>query len=168
MVKRNVNMVFSNPSKKARHNSTTTSSPFEQPSGFSIYLEPVLNPYWKTYSEILTLSNMPPGSLREMVMLVDFPRLSPFRPNSGPFFNGQSCVPCIMRYPASAIGSAFRNEESFLRADDISSLFSYLIDNGYQIQDRLTNMMFEGNIPTGNMRASGNRKLVAIVRYVNS
>ena len=60
MVKRNVNMVFSNPSKKVRHNSTTTSSPFEQPSGFSIYLEPVLNPYWKTYSEILTLSNMHP------------------------------------------------------------------------------------------------------------
>ena len=168
MVKRNVNMVFSNPSKRFVIIVLQQALPLNNLLGFPFYLEPVLNPYWKTYSEILTLDNMPPGSLREMVMLVDFPRLSPFRPNSGPFFNGQSCVPCIMRYPASAIGSAFRNEESFLRADDISSLFSYLIDNGYQIQDRLTNMMFEGNIPTGNMRTSGNRKLVAIVRYVNS
>ena len=179
MPKRNMKMMFGASSKKIRSstppsNSTCTmESPFDTGASFSIYLEPILNPYWKTYSDVLTLSRMPNGPLRNMVMAVNFPRLSPFQENPGPFYNGQSCVPCVMRYPVCSIGGsggAFRNEHSFMGADDIGALFSYLQEQGYVIQEGLTNMVFEGNVPVGGVssqRFSGNRKLVAMVRYPN-
>lgn len=163
MVKRTMDMVFCDSSKKTRYcGDMEVSSPFCQTSVFSIYLEPILNPYWKTYHEILTLSSVPPGPLNAMVLNIDFPRLSPFRANSGPFFNGHSCVPCVMRYPTCSIGgsgAAFRDQSSFMAIQDISALFSYLTEQGYVVEQGLTTMLFQGDIN------ADNRKLVAMVRY---
>jgi hypothetical protein len=75
-----------------------------------------------------------------------------------------------MRYPVSSIGgsgAAFRMSDAFMGSDDIPSVLSYLETHGYTIQVGITTMLFEGNVPIGGVsqqRASGNRKLIAMVR----
>ena len=139
---------------------------------FSLYLEPILNSYWKTYMQIITVNTVPNGPLRDLVMMISVPKLSSFQNAStnSPFFHGSNCVPCLMRYPANTIGgsgSAFRMNDAFMGADDIPSVLSYLESHGYTIQTELTHMLFEGNVPMGGVseqRLSGNRKFIAMVR----
>lgn len=147
------------------------SSPFSSGASFALYLEPVLNSYWQTYMQVITLNTIPDGPLRDLVMMVTFPRLSPFQePGDSPFYTGANCVPCLMRYPVSSIGgsgAAFRMSDAFMGSDDIPSVLSYLETHGYTIQVGITTMLFEGAVPIGGVsqqRASGNRKLIAMVR----
>lgn len=171
MKKRKMNMQFG-VSKKAVTAEGPMESPFEGGQSFSLYLEPMLNSYWKSYMQVLTLNVMPVGDLGRMVMRVNFPRLSPFQEAASPFYDGSSCVLCLMRYPVSSIGgsgAAFRMGSAFMGADDIGAVFAYLESHGYVVERALTSMVFEGNIPVGGVseqRLSGNRKLIAMVRYV--
>ncbi len=150
---------------------TALVSPFvASGSSFSLYLEPMLNSYWKSYMQVITLNTMPDGALRDLVMSVNFPKLSPFQePGNSPFYTGSNCVLCLMRYPVGAIGgsgAAFRMGDAFMGADDIPSVLSFLEMNGYNVQIALTNMLFEGEVPVGGVsesRLSGNRKLIAMV-----
>jgi hypothetical protein len=147
-------------------------SPFDNGTSFSLYLEPVLNSYWKTYMQVITLNIIPDGPLHDLVMSISFPKLSSFQeaPGNSPLFRGSNCVPCLMRYPITSIGgsgAAFRMGDAFMGADDIPSVFSFLQSNGYTIQTQLTSMLTEGPVPMGGVseqRLSGNRKFIAMVR----
>ena len=48
-------------------------------STFVLYLEPILNPYFKAYQNVITLDRMPNGVLADMVNVVDLPKMSPFQ-----------------------------------------------------------------------------------------
>jgi hypothetical protein len=161
------------PSTSRVSSNTELVSPFASGNGssFSLYLEPMLNSYWKSYMQVITLNTRPDGVLRDLVMSVNFPKLSPFQESSNsPYYTGSNCVLCLMRYPVSAIGgsgAAFRMGDAFMGADDIPSVLSFLEINGYTVQIALTNMLFEGEVPVGGVsesRLSGNRKLIAMVR----
>ena len=55
-------------------------SPFKkQNSTIVMYLEPFLNSYTKNYQNIITLSDMPDGSLANMVTMISSPKLSQFQ-----------------------------------------------------------------------------------------
>ena len=148
-------------------------SPFDKVgSSFSLYLEPMLNPFWKSYMQVITIDPFPSGPLSSMVLSIDPPKLSSFQENwSSPLFKGISCVPCVMRYPASKVGgsgNAYRMGNAFLGKDDIPSLLSYLKTNNYEVEIGLTNMLFQGNVPIAGVsdsRFSGNRSLIAMVHY---
>ena len=129
-------------------------SPFENTSLISLYLEPVLLPVSKTYHNILTLSEMPSGPLAEMVQRVNFPRLSEFIQYNEE--TGNQCIYCIKRYSPSQLNSA--NVRNYMFAEDIPSVYGYLIKNGYQIMPDLTKLTF--NTITRSQPA--NRKLVCI------
>lgn len=166
-----MNMNFEKPSTGHSVSNTELISPFTSTgSSFSLYLEPMLNSYWKSYMQVITLNTMPDGALHDLVMPVNFPKLSPFQePGNSPFYTGSNCVFCLMRYPVGAIGgsgAAFRMGDAFMGADDIPSVLSFLEINGYNVQIALTNMLFEGEVPVGGVsesRLSGNRKLIAMV-----
>lgn len=131
------------------------SSPFENTSLVSLYLEPVLLPISKTYHNILTLSEMPSGPLAEMVQRMSFPRLSEFIQYDEERDN--QCVYCVKRYsPSSQLNSA--NIRNYMFAEDISSVYGYLIKNGYQIIPDLTKLTFR----TVTRSKPTNRKLVCI------
>ena len=134
------------------------SSPFENTSFISLYLEPVLLPITKTYHNILTLSEMPTGPLAEMVQRVSFPRLSEFvqfNEETGSFPN--QCVYCIKRYsPPSQLNSA--NVRNYMFAEDIPNVYGYLSNNGYKIMPDLTKLTFK----TVTRSQPANRKLVCI------
>ena len=139
-------------------------SPFSASSdSVVLYLEPFLNSYHESYQNILTLSAMPSGPLKNMVSSIQFPKLSAFQTPSpfSPF--SQSCTYVLTRY-TSAIN--MKNNDSFMYADDIPSVLSYLQTNGYTIDTSLTTMLQKSEIRIGgNSNTSGNRRMVCMFTY---
>ena len=51
-------------------------SPFASSNSIiTMYLEPILHPFFQTYIDIITLSAEPPGPLADMVKLINFPKI---------------------------------------------------------------------------------------------
>ena len=146
-------------------------SPFYSANGTTntttvLYLEPVLNTYYKTYMNILTLSSMPRGPLSNMVYSMKFDKLSPFQylpPGSPCIF--PECTMVIGKYK---IKPTMNHTDTFMMTEDIPALFSYLETNGYTIDRSLTHMMFDSKVDLGGVsqcRYSGNRRMVCMFSY---
>ena len=137
-------------------------SPFDNQT-ITLYLEPVLNTYIKNYMNILTLSGMPTGPLKDLVAPIHSSPLSPFQQASPMFGNFPSCVYALCRYPKTK--PSMNHLRSFMTADDIPAVLGYLRNNGYTVETSLVNMLHRGQIDLGGAsetRFSGNRKLVCI------
>jgi hypothetical protein len=140
---------------------------------FVMYLEPILNTYWKSYQNVITLDSIPPGPLSRMVSKINMPKLSSFQSASlyaSPFYNGSNCSILLLRYPVSSGGgqSIFKVPDNLMGADDIPSVFSYLRTHGYTIDVSLTKMLFDGPVVIGGVsdkQFSGNRRMIAMVSY---
>lgn len=140
-------------------------SPFAKTSNttFILYLEPYLNTHHRSYQNIITLSCKPEGPLSDMVTTLSTPKLSSFQAVSSFNNNPFNCTYVLLRYPVS---SGIKCSDYFMGADDIPSIFSYLIDNGYKIDTDLTKMLYKSPVTIGGVsdsRISGNRKMIAIV-----
>ena len=148
-------------------------SPFYPSSSttFTLYLEPILDPYSQTYLNVITLSDKPQGPLSNMVNLMSLPKLTNTL-SAGTYsgLNSSTCVYILMKYPAiSGSGTNVpKNIDDYMRSDDIPALFSYLTANGYVIDTNLTHMMTRSKIleGTSDVRFSGNRKLICMVSYI--
>ena len=140
---------------------------------FVLYLEPILNSYYQSYQNIITVSTMPPGPLSRLVSKIDMPKLSPYQQAAAyasPFYNGCNCVHALMRYPCDGYGGSgvFKNADAFMGADDIPAVFSYLINNGYTIDTSISKMMFQSRAMVGGVsdrRLSGDRKMIALISW---
>ena len=144
-------------------------SPFEKHgsgSTFVLYLEPILNPYFKAYQNVITLDRMPSGPLADMVNVVDLPKMSPFQEAGFGHGLGGSCVHVLLRYRKSSGLFSWKNTDIFMGADDIPSVLGYLRCNGYTVDTELTKMMFESRVDVGGVsdkRFSGDRKVICFV-----
>lgn len=142
-------------------------SPFLNSNTIVFYLEPILNPIYKTYQQIITLDSIPPGPLADMVTSIQVPKLSKFQQFNS-LMPAKNCVYALVRYPKHSYSANFKNTESFMSTDDIPSLFSYLSTNGYTIQENLTDLMYKSKINLGGVassRLSGNRKMICFAVY---
>ena len=146
-------------------------SPFEkhgQGSTFVLYLEPILNPYFKAYQNVITLDRMPSGPLADMVTVVDLPKLSSFQ-EAGIFSSrglGGCCAHLLLRYRKTSGLFSWKNTDIFMGADDIPSVLGYLRANGYTVDTDLTRMIFESRVEVGGVsdkRFSGDRKVICFV-----
>jgi hypothetical protein len=141
-------------------------SPFARPSSsFILYLEPVLNTYYQTYQNVITLNKIPPGPLADMVTQISTSKLSPFQ--QAPIMNNSpyNCAFVLLRYPKSS-GLSIKNSDYFMTADDIPSVLSYLQDNGYVIDTTITTLLNKSKLPIGGVsdsKITGNRKLICSV-----
>lgn len=132
-----------------------------------VYIEPVLNTYYKTYMNILTVNGMPSGPLSEMVYSMRFDKLSPFQylPITSSSSGFPQCTMVIGKYRTKPV---MNNASTFMGIDDIPALFSYLELNGYTIDRSLTRMLLDSNINLGSTSTytySGNRQMVCMFSY---
>jgi len=137
---------------------------------FTVYLEPILDSYSKTYINVITLSGMPEGPLGQMVKLISLNKLSPFMdmPSNTTFRNslGFGCTYVLLKYPKQSFGSTVKCADAYMTADDIPALFSYLRSHHYHIDTDLTKMMNKSRAQMGGIsetRYSGDRKMIFIV-----
>lgn len=147
-------------------------SPFDNYNSHCIlYLEPFLNNFHKTYQNVITLSSMPDGPLANLVTTTSTSKLSPFQQLNSISSNPSNCVHVLLRYPKSSTGSisSVKNTEHFMGHDDIPSIFSYLQSNGYEVDTKLTKMLFKSDVigGTSQNRLSGNKKMICMIRYTN-
>ena len=138
-------------------------SPFYSSGSGSVvlYLEPMLNSYCENYKNILTLSAIPSGPLKDMVFLINVPKLSPFSHG-----HGSNCIYALARYTKKPTMGA---EDSFMYADDIPAVLSYLESNGYVIETKLTSMLQKGGYCRGAYgymhEYDSNRKMICMFTY---
>lgn len=153
-------------------------SPFATSNqSFVLYLEPILNSYYKTYQNVITLSIMPSGPLATMVTSMSTTKLSPFQEFgafSSPGMFTDNCVYVLLRYPKQGSGfggrGSIKHPDYFMGVDDIPAVLSWLVSNGYSIDTDITKMLYKSRIMIGGVsesRLSGDRKMVCMARFLH-
>ena len=145
-------------------------SPFASANtSFTIYLEPILNTFYNTYQNVITLNIIPKGPLEQMVSTISTAKLSPFKQASvlaGPYHN---CKYVLLRYPKTGGGNtSLKSIENFMGADDIPSVISYLQNNNYTIDTNITDMFNNSRITIGGVSENGmtgDRRMICMARY---
>ena len=140
-----------------------------------LYLEPIMNSYYKNYQNIITLNAMPAGPIQDMVVPMSMPKLSEFQSASAfsSYQSNNQCTFVLLRYPKNSSSSyssvkTFKNSDAFMGADDIPAVLSYLQSNGYTIDTSITKMLFKSRAVIGGVaesRMSGDRKMICMVSY---
>jgi hypothetical protein len=130
-------------------------SPFAKTNTITMFLEPILDPLSKTYIEVISLSDMPPGPLSNMVKHISAKRLSEFQ------IHPTHCSFVLLRYPVSSCCVCLDN---YMKVDDIPSVFSFLQSNRYIIQEGLTRMLQKGGFTTSNS-SLGNKRTICMFSY---
>lgn len=123
----------------------------------TLYLEPTLNSYYKTYRDILTVSNIPDGPLASLIQRINAPRLSPFKGISN-----QTCLLALCRYPTPNI----KCEDNFMYAADIPNVIGYLETNGYKVMTDITKMAYKMPVDFADSVTFYNRKMVLMFKYI--
>ena len=123
-----------------------------------LYLEPVLNTYCQQYMNILTLSGVPSGPLRELVYTIQPTRLSPFQRRG--WLGDDSCIFVLGRY--HGVKPTMNNTNSFMTSDDIPSVISYLREHGYVVDTKITEMLQKSGVISVSSHGGGNRKMVCM------
>lgn len=163
-------------------------SPFDNPANktVALYLEPMLNSYYKSYQDILTLSDMPAGPLQQMVTRINTPKLSEFQTLSafspppknslefGPLAASRSsystsCLLALCRYPTNQVHPSTKHADYYMYAADVPNVYGYLESNGYRILDGLTTMTYRGPVDIASSQPNGfhgRRRLICMFRYV--
>lgn len=140
-------------------------SPFDNNSTIVFYLEPILNPYNKVYQNVITLSCMPEGPLKDLVITKSFPKLSPFQ--QGPITHRDQCMYVLSRYPKKSTPFNMGNNDTFMNGEDVPSLLSYLSTNGYKVESDLTRLIFDSNIKNTMNNSQRYRKLICYATFRN-
>ena len=144
-------------------------SPFDQykENSVSLFLEPILHPYYKTYQQVITLSDIPDGPLKEMVSTISSVKLSPFQVLPITSNNPYNCIFVLCRYRTRnhPRNSSQKQSNYYMGKDDIPSIFAYLRANGYTIDTEITKMMNKSGLMNGptEQRLSGKRQLICII-----
>ena len=113
-----------------------------------MFLEPILDSSSKTYYEVITLSNKPRGPLSPFVRRLSFPKLSEFQSND--FQN--RCLYVLLKPSPNNQTSC-----KYMGVEDISEIFSFLVSNGYIIEDELTRITSQFN--------DTRRRIVSVFSY---
>ena len=140
-------------------------SPFDNNSTIVFYLEPILNPYNNVYQNVITLSCMPEGPLKDLVITKSFPKLSPFQ--QGPTTHRDQCMYVLSRYPKQSTPFNMGNDDTFMNGEDVPSLLSYLSTNGYKVECDLTRLIFDSNIKNTMNNSQRYRKLICYATFRN-
>ena len=142
-------------------------SPFhsECSNNVTLYLEPFLNSYYKTYQHIITLSSMPKGPLKNMVACIRSPKLSEFQDGSD-FATNHLYI--LLRYNKEDITNySGKNIDIYMNNDDIPNILSYLMENGYVVDTKITNMLYKSKIPmsSGERSSYGKKRIICFFSY---
>lgn len=143
-------------------------SPFDQYKSktVSLFLEPILNTYYKTYQQVITLSAVPEGPLQELVKTISSVKLSPFQFLPITSNNPLNCIHVLCRYKTH---NQQKQTNYYMGKDDIPSIFAYLRANGYIVDTEITKMMIKSGLMNGQIehRISGEKQLICIISGPN-
>jgi hypothetical protein len=126
----------------------------------SLFSQPFLDTYNQCYKNIVVVNLKPQGPLADLVTFVKFPPLSEFK-QPGPCNPIKQCG-----YALLSLGTCNSGCNKFgsdlMVVDEVPTLISYLVSNGYTVDTSITKMFNQSEIRfdtnTGN-------KLICFVTY---
>jgi hypothetical protein len=151
------NKIFKKPNTLIRGNPPP---PEFEAKTVSLFSQPYLDTYTQCYKNIVVLNLKPQGPLVDLVKFVNFPRLSEFK-QPGPCSPIKQCGYALMSLGTCSTGCGkFGND--LMTVDEIPTLISYLVSNGYTVDTSITKMFYQSEIRfdtyTGN-------KLICFITY---
>ena len=107
---------------------------------YTLTVKPYLDQYNKQYKQIICINTIPKGNLSAHVKQVSLPKLSPFKDNT----------PCCSYQKCTYVICDLEDSSKFMCINDIPSLFTFLYENNYTINNELTKMMSDSEIRLAN------------------
>jgi hypothetical protein len=132
---------------------------------FTISIRPFYDQYNKCYKNILIINGYPQGPLNTFVRRIQFNDLSPYQKyqnyspcnpidkcglalaNIGPlFFNTSESMSCCNKISSGC---------DLMSPNEMNNLISFLLNNGYQIETQITNMLNNSSVKPNNLTKTG-------------
>jgi len=129
----------------------------------SLFSQPFLDTYNQCYKNIVVVNLKPQGPLADLVRFVKFPPLSEFK-QPGPCSPLKQCGYALMSLGTCSTGCLRKTSvgSDLMVVDEVPTLISYLVSNGYSVDTSITKMFNESDIRfdtnTGN-------KLICFITY---
>ncbi|MFY7730793.1 MAG: hypothetical protein ACOVRN_14825 [Flavobacterium sp.] len=125
----------------------------------SLFSQPYLDTYNQCYKNIVVVNLKPQGPLGEIVRFVKFPPLSEFK-QATPCNPLKDCGYALMSLDGCGCGTKFGSD--LMVVDEVPTLISYLLSNGYTVDTSITKMF-----NTSDIRFDTNlgNKLICFITY---
>lgn len=121
---------------------------------FTISCIPYYDRFNQCYKNILSVNSIPNGPLARLIRRIEYNKLSPFQ-QDGPCYKYDKC-----KY---AIVAGIDKCCEFMTQEQIYDLTSFLLSNGYQIENQVTNTLNNSQI-----KISRNKPLYVVTYYGNN
>lgn len=120
---------------------------------FTITSHPFYDQFNQCYKNILMVNLEPSGPLRRLVKRIKLPRLSPFQ-RKGPCNTILNCGLALVSLRFGEINNTYNSYCGFdyMTPNEIPNLITFLIENGYQIENQITNMLNQSEIKLSNSK----------------
>ena len=135
---------------------------------FTLSYQPFLDTYNKCYKNIVTINVMPKGPLRNLVRQIKMPPLSQFQV-PGPCNPIQRCGLALVSignnsnyYTGTSGCGKYGSGCGLMTPDEIPDLVSFLLENGYQMETQITNMINQSGTKISN------KNIIGTVTYYGS
>lgn len=124
---------------------------------FTISCIPYYDRFNQCYKNILSVDNIPKGPLARLIRRIEYNKLSPgsSKMTDGPCYKYDKCKYVI-------IGTQNKCCE-FMTQEQIYELTSFLLSNGYQIENQITNTLNNSQI-----KIQRNKPLYVVTYYGNN
>lgn len=118
---------------------------------YSLVSAPYYDSKTKCYKKIIKINKMPTitSSLATIVKQIQYPKLSPFKSNSA-FSACSNCCNSDDNQCCIYAITNISNHNELMCINDLPSLFTFLINNGYTIDTSITKMMQSSNVKLNN------------------
>lgn len=127
----------------------------------SLFSQPYLDTYNQCYKNIVVVNLKPQGPLGDLVRFVKFPPLSEFK-QPGPCNPLNDCGYALMSLTGCDYGCSGKFGSDLMVVDEVPTLISYLVSNGYTIDTSITKMFNTSDIRFDtNLR----NKLICFITY---
>lgn len=124
---------------------------------FTISSRPYYEQYNKCYKNILTVNGYPQGPLKNFVRRVQFAELSPYQRFSNTPCNpidkcGLALSKIFFNPMEGCCNNNYGNKcDDLMSPNEMDNLVSYLLNNGYQIETQITNMLNGSKVKSSNL-----------------
>jgi hypothetical protein len=126
----------------------------------SLFSQPYLDTYNQCYKNIVVVNLKPQGPLADLVSFVKFPKLSEFK-QEGPCNPIKQCGYALMSLGTCSTGCG-KFGSDLMVVDEIPTLISYLVSNGYTVDTSITKMFNQSEI---RFDTNIGNKLICFVTY---
>ena len=105
-------------------------------STYSFLSRPFYNSSQQCYQKVISVTPAPKGALSKICKRVSFDKMSPF--------DQPTCCENVNRCGYLLIDP--NNHCNYASIDDLASIFTWLVNNGYTIDTSITNMMTQSQV----------------------